>query len=86
MGKMFIIKLTKIKLGYIFEKIFTIKKFGMKIPVFTQGTIYHVRTEMRQSVADYCFNAWLYYSPITTSELSNIRRIYHVARERGRAK
>ena len=34
--------------GYIFKKFFTIKKIWNVLPVFTQETIYHVRTEMRQ--------------------------------------
>ena len=31
-----------------FLKFFTIKTFWDGLPVFTQATIYHVRTEMRQ--------------------------------------
>ena len=32
--------------GYVFKKFFTIKKFSNGLPVFTQETIYHMRTEM----------------------------------------
>ena len=36
--------------GYIFKKFFTIKKIWDRLPIFTQETIYRVRTEMRQSL------------------------------------
>ena len=36
--------------GYIFKKCFTIEKVWDELPVFTQETIYHVRTEMRQNL------------------------------------
>ena len=36
---------------YIFEKFFTIEKKWDGLPFFSQETIYHVRTEMRQSLA-----------------------------------
>ena len=35
--------------GYVFKKIFTIKKWD-GLPVFTQEPIYHIHTEMRQSL------------------------------------
>ena len=35
--------------GYICEKFFTIKKWDVH-PTFMRKTIYHVRTEMRQSL------------------------------------
>ena len=35
-----------------FLKVFTIKKFWDGLPVFMQETIYHVRTEMRQSLME----------------------------------
>ena len=34
----------------MFEKFFTIKTIWDGLPVFTQETIYHVCTEMRQSL------------------------------------
>ena len=34
--------------GYIFQKLFTIKQIWDGLPVFTQETIYRVRTEMKQ--------------------------------------
>ena len=37
--------------GYIFEKFFTIEKIWDRLPFFSQETIYHVCTEMRQSLA-----------------------------------
>ena len=37
--------------GYIFKKFFTIKRNWDGLPILTQETIYHVRTEMRQRLA-----------------------------------
>ena len=55
MRKIFTILFTKIKFkiwwGYIFEeKFFTIEKNWDGLPFFSQETIYHVSTEMRQSL------------------------------------
>ena len=38
---------------YIFKKFFIIKNIRDRLPVFMQETIYHVRTEMRQSLVYY---------------------------------
>ena len=38
-------------LTYIFEKFFTIEKIWDGLPFFSQEMLYHVRTEMRQSLA-----------------------------------
>ena len=46
--------------GYIFKKCFTIKSIWDGLPVFTQETIYNVRTEMRQSL-DASFNLRLFF-------------------------
>ena len=46
--------------GYIFKKYFTIKSIWDGLPVFTQETIYNVRTEMRQSL-DASFNLRLFF-------------------------
>ena len=52
MGKTFILSTYHNKIenleGCIFKKYFTIKRNWDGLPVFTQETIYHVRTEMRQ--------------------------------------
>ena len=39
---------------YIFESFFTIEKIWDRLPFFSQETIYHVRTEMGQSLALLC--------------------------------
>ena len=58
MGKTFILSTYHNKIenleGCIFKKYFTIKRNWDGLPVFTQETIYHVRTEMRQSLVA-CF-------------------------------
>ena len=43
--------------GYIFKKLFTIKKVWDVLPIFTQETIYHMRTGMRQHL----LSLWLFY-------------------------
>ena len=54
MRKMFIISLTKIKFKIwrvtFLKGFFTIKKDWDGLPFFSQETIYHVHTEMRQSL------------------------------------
>ena len=37
--------------SYVFEKFFTVENNWDGLPFFSQETIYHVRTEMRQSFA-----------------------------------
>ena len=54
MGKILLLKLIKIKFKIwrvtFLKSLFTIKKNWDVLPIFAQETIYHVRTEMRESL------------------------------------